>query len=122
MDIITNEVRLSHWIATIQECNNSGLSKRQWCQKNDVNEKQFYYWQRRIRNQIYDKRMHSIDASPFVELPAVKCENPPANKSENISQPETVSLKLSKGKISIELMNLSAKELLDFTKELLADA
>lgn len=122
MDMITNEVRLSHWAATIQECNNSGLSKRQWCQENDVNEKQFYYWQRRIRNQIYNKRRHRTDASLFVELPAVKCENPPVNKSENISLPEPLSLKLTKGKLSIELMNLSAKELVDFTKELLADA
>ena len=49
MDKTTHEVRQARWAALIQECNNSGMSKKAWLKEHHVNEKQFYYWQRRIR-------------------------------------------------------------------------
>jgi NAD-dependent DNA ligase len=38
MDKITHEMRI-------------------WCQQNCIDEKQFYYWQRRIRNQVFELQM-----------------------------------------------------------------
>ena len=49
MDIATAEIRYQRWVQVIQDWSNSGLSKRDYCQQNEIDEKQFYYYQRRIR-------------------------------------------------------------------------
>ena len=49
MDRATSEIRYQQWVQVIQAWNSSGLSKRDYCQQNGINEKQFYYYQRRIR-------------------------------------------------------------------------
>lgn len=36
----------------IQECNASGLTKREFCQQRGISEKSFYYWLRKLRMQI----------------------------------------------------------------------
>ena len=53
MDSITHEMRLAHWVPIVKECNNSGMSKKAWCIANNINEKQFYYWQCRIREEVF---------------------------------------------------------------------
>lgn len=49
MDQKTHEIRLAEWKPIIMECRASGLSIKEWCSKNGVNAKKFYYWQRRLR-------------------------------------------------------------------------
>ena len=51
MDKVTHQIRRDHWTSLILECNNSGMSKKAWLQAHHINEKQFYYWQRRLRNE-----------------------------------------------------------------------
>ena len=36
----------------IQECNSSGLTKREFCQQRGISEKSFYYWLRKLRSQM----------------------------------------------------------------------
>lgn len=48
------------------------MTVRAWCHENDVNEKQFYYWQRRIREELYPTLLEktTIDLKPtFVSIP-----------------------------------------------------
>ncbi len=52
MDGTTAEIRYQRWMQVIQDWSNSGLSKREYCQQNEIDEKQFYYYQRRIREII----------------------------------------------------------------------
>ena len=49
MDVTTAEIRYQRWVQVIQDWSNSGLSKRDYCQQNAIDEKQFYYYQHRIR-------------------------------------------------------------------------
>ena len=49
MDAATAEIRYQRWVQVLQDWSNSGLSKRDYCQQNAIDEKQFYYYQRRIR-------------------------------------------------------------------------
>lgn len=49
MDVTTAEIRYQHWAQVIQDWSNSGLTKRDYCRKNEIDEKRFYYYQRRIR-------------------------------------------------------------------------
>ncbi|MBP3427694.1 MAG: IS66 family insertion sequence element accessory protein TnpB [Clostridia bacterium] len=40
--------RLAVWTQRIAGCRSSGKSVKHWCQENDISEKTYYYWQRRI--------------------------------------------------------------------------
>ena len=40
--------RLAVWTQRIADCRSSGKSVKHWCQENDISEKTYYYWQRRI--------------------------------------------------------------------------
>ena len=120
MDTHTHDIRMSQWTSIIQKCNTSGMTKKQWCQDNNIKEKQFYYWQRRIRKLFIQTAAGNVEptAVTFAELPLMQ---------ETHLQPPKLActspqLKLNKGSLSIEISNLSGRELLDFTKELLLDA
>ena len=52
MDGKTAEIRYQQWAQVIQDWGSSGLSKRNYCQEKGIDEKQFYYYQRRIRSLI----------------------------------------------------------------------
>ena len=42
MDNSTMAVRLEHWTQLVQNCVNSGLSKKEWCEKNQIPPKTFF--------------------------------------------------------------------------------
>ena len=52
MDNTTSEIRYQHWVQIMQDWSNSGQTKHSYCQENGISEKQFYYYQHRIRNII----------------------------------------------------------------------
>ena len=56
MDGKTVEIRYQQWVQVIQDWSNSGLSKRDYCQQNGIDEKKLYYYQRRIRSIIASQR------------------------------------------------------------------
>ena len=49
---VRDEYRAQAWAMLIQECNNSGLTKREFCQQRGISEKSFYYWLRKLRSQM----------------------------------------------------------------------
>ena len=49
---VRDEYRAQTWAMLIQECNNSGLTKREFCQQRGISEKIFYYWLRKLRSQM----------------------------------------------------------------------
>ena len=49
---VRDEYRAQTWAMLIQECNNSGLTKRAFCQRRGISEKSFYYWLRKLRSQM----------------------------------------------------------------------
>ena len=42
MDARTAKIRYQRWVQVIQDWIKSGLSKRDYCQQNEIDEKQFY--------------------------------------------------------------------------------
>ena len=56
MDGKTVEIRYQQWVQVIQEWSNSGLTKRDYCRQNGIDEKKLYYYQRRIRSIITSQR------------------------------------------------------------------
>lgn len=54
-DFIMNQfihaIRAGEWSQIIRERNAGGLTKKEWCLQNHINEKLFYYWQHVIRRE-----------------------------------------------------------------------
>lgn len=48
---VRDAYRAETWATLIQECNNSGLTKREFCLQRGISEKSYYYWLRKLRNQ-----------------------------------------------------------------------
>ena len=70
MDKASYEIRIRGWIDTIQAANASSLSKREWCTQNNINRRQFYYWQRKVRDYLIANGAEDI-CSEAATLPAV---------------------------------------------------
>ena len=51
MDHSTFEVRLASWMEIISQCQArpDGMTARQWLADNNISEKSYYYWLRRVR-------------------------------------------------------------------------
>ena len=56
MDGKSVEIRYQQWVQVIQDWSNSGLTKRDYCRQNGIDEKKLYYYQRRIRSIITSQR------------------------------------------------------------------
>ncbi len=46
---VRNEFRLQNWMEIIRECEESGLSNREFCFQRGISEKTYYYWLRKAR-------------------------------------------------------------------------
>ena len=53
------------WAERITECRGSGKSVRAWCRENEISEKTYYYWQRRL----YQQMMSAAERIEFAEIP-----------------------------------------------------
>ena len=54
----------------IQECNNSGLTKREFCQQRGISEKSFYYWLRKLGSQMSEAagpQLVQLDSVPVAD-------------------------------------------------------
>ncbi len=67
MDKITHEVRLANWTRIIEQCQArpAGQSAKKWLADNGINEKQYYYWLRKLRQKACSEQLGGT------QLPAV---------------------------------------------------
>ena len=47
--------RTQMWIEIIRDCKASGMSNKEICLQRGVSEKCFYYWQRKLRQQVIEE-------------------------------------------------------------------
>ena len=57
--------RVQLWAGRIAECRNSGMSVRAWCKENEISDKTYYYWQRRL----YQQMVSTAGTVSFAEIP-----------------------------------------------------
>lgn len=83
---MAQQVRLSHWDSIMRERNESGKSIRSWCRENDICEKTYYYWQRKLRQVACDQYedLKSSHQSGFakVMLPEISTGKPPNDANQ----------------------------------------
>ena len=65
---VRDEYRAQTWAMLIQECNNSGLTKQEFCQQHGISEKSYYYWLRKFRSQMAETavpQLVQLDPTPL---------------------------------------------------------
>lgn len=67
---VRDAYRAQNWAMLIQECHASGLTNREFCQQRGISEKSYYYWLRKIRNQISESTTPQL-----VHVESVRAEN-----------------------------------------------
>ena len=54
MDKRAYQIRVDQWTSIVQNQAASNLSKSAWCKENGINVRQFYYWQKKLRDTLLD--------------------------------------------------------------------
>ena len=90
---VRNEYRLQSWMEIIRECQESGLSNREFCSQRGISEKTYYYWLRKVR----------AAAATVLEPQLVRVDSPKMSSTEQMFEirygraelklPEDVDLK-----------------------------
>ena len=65
MDKTTYQVRCANWKSVIEQCQArpEGQSAKQWLADNNVYEKKYYYWLRKLRKEAYDEMQSSLQTA-----------------------------------------------------------
>ena len=76
VNVVSKHVRKQEWIERIQQCRSSGLSVRKWCERNAIPTPTYYYWLKRIRNEICDTitQNESVSFMPLIVETNEECE------------------------------------------------
>lgn len=91
MDTSTHEVRLANWKAVIEQCQSrpEGQTIAQWCEQNDVNENQYYYWQRRVRKKAFLELPSALPACEPQETAVTFAEIPVLTDNREAATPDS---------------------------------
>ena len=54
MDKAVMSVRMKKWAGIIQEAATSGLTKTEFCAQKGIDRRQFFHWQKKIREYVLD--------------------------------------------------------------------
>ena len=127
MDQITHDARLRNWTELVRQCMSrpSGQTIIQWCRETGVSEKQYYYWQRRVRRQA--AQLPDIPSASKVpaEVTFAEIKVPVANetdlKAELITgfRPDVL---ISRGDLVIGISNKTSDRILSRILREVADA
>ena len=86
MDEITlakSEIRFRHWQKLIEACQSSGMTVKAWCEANDVSDKSYYYWLKKIRKRALETSGMPVsvsESSPATIVP-LEVSAPPASST-----------------------------------------
>lgn len=122
MDKTTHEVRIANWRSIIEQCQArpEGQSAKQWLADNGISEKNYYYWQRKVRQETYalisPKVTPAADPEPvaFADLPFISPKD-----GQQSFRPDAV---MRRGQIVLELSNTISDRLLDRLMEVAGHA
>ena len=61
---VRNEYRKQQWTQIIRECQNSGLSNKEYCRQHGISEKTYYYWLRKLRAEAAEGLPQIVEMEP----------------------------------------------------------
>lgn len=83
MDKAVMSVRLKKWVGIMQEAAASGLTKSEFCARNGINRRQFFHWQKELRE-------FALQQNP--ELAMIEVPNGPRQLVRAVNAQLTTSL------------------------------
>lgn len=118
MDQITHDVRTAQWAEIVRKCHErpENQSAKSWLNENGINEKQYYYWQRRLRNIAAGTTNKSLPTTrssgevTFIEMPSPN--ELPGERMEEVTINSGLAALIRVGGLEIELHNGISDELL----------
>jgi len=111
-------MRLAQWVPIIKECNNSGMTKKAWCIANNINEKRFYYWQRKVREEVFHELNKESSSVGFVEIPVAI----PQVRDERLQSSSEPAAVIRVKNCTIEIHNSASGALLESLIRVVANA
>ena len=75
--------RVQIWVERITECRSSGKSDRTWCREHEISEKTYYYWQRKL----YQQMISTAETVRFAEISCQEERVPNPGATAKISLP-----------------------------------
>ncbi len=104
MDQTTHEVRLANWTRIIEQCQNRplGQTAKQWLAENNISDKTYYYWLRRVRIKTLETKVSALP--PMEEKPALPMVSFAEIPAKELIQPEpsaAIVIKTQKSTIEI---------------------
>ena len=52
VSLVKSDYRKTIWVENIKACKSSGMTVKAWCESNNVNVKSYYYWLRKLREEL----------------------------------------------------------------------
>ena len=103
MDQITHEVRLANWKAIIEQCQArpKGQTAKDWMAENDISDKQYYYWLRRVRAAAIKENQIPALPEPEKHLPTVSFAEIPMKEVLSTEESPVIVIKTKKSTIEI---------------------
>lgn len=119
MENTTDEKNFKKWAQIIEKCRSSGIGVRPWCRENNVGERKFYYWERRIKakNLELQKENQSQDHVNLVEIKPPNIE-PSINKSTLTFRTDMV---IHVGNNVLEISNTVSENLLSMVLKVMSN-
>ena len=119
MDQLTHTVRRSNWINIIRQCQDrpAGTTAKQWLAENDISEKSYYYWLRKIRREVCEQEELQEVTNPsalyFVEIPVkTALDTTPVPTVPAAMAAMTPVAVIRSGRLTLELSNDISESLL----------
>ena len=84
MDTSTHEIRLAGWKTIVEQCTArpEGQTIKQWLALNGINEKQYFYWQRKVRQSVATQLdLPAVRQEAEVTLAQIRVESEPDPKT-----------------------------------------
>ncbi len=71
MDQAVSSIRMEHWKALVMEAGASGMTRKDWCREHGIPLRQYYYWQKRVRDEALTQLqpVKAADTLPVTTAP-----------------------------------------------------
>lgn len=113
MDKTTHEIRIANWRSIIEQCHArpQGQSAKHWLAENGISEKNYYYWQRKIRQETY--ALISSKVTPVAETEPVAFAELPFIRPKEDGQSFSPDAVMRRGQTVLELSNTISDRLME---------
>ncbi len=105
--MMKSKIKFDYWKKTIEDCQASEKTVVAYCKENNVNEKTYYYWLRKIREQLCKDMNYPATAEEN------KCEFAQIKLHASYQQANP-TIKLHVGKVVVEISDGMSQETISY--------